>query len=728
MNYAQIKNDLATLLGTLGPANLAFTQDQVDAAVQWAQEQAARLVGLTYTEPNLPTIDVTGPWGEAMKGVTIPMDAIKVLRCEIGVYVPPPYLGGGGYFITTLTPGGGYSGVAVDAAGNVYLGENNSGDVYNTLWRRDRLGGMANVLADKTSQIQSISGGDTKFNDVCIDAGGNLFFIDWQYVWKLDPSGVLTTVADVGDYSGGNGESDAKSITIDPETGDLFVYRYRSGNHRDILKVTQAGVISPLVTDITLLDATFYQSGGMIQVGSDRLLYYLLTASAEGGDCASTLESFDLTTGTLVATVDLGQNALALNFALQPDGSFWAQNDRSSSPTYGLNQQAADGTVQDTFQKITVWNTATTPVDGYAAGTGRSSGLNSIKFGMATVGGATYLIEQWANENKEWARKIESIPAFHFRIDTLALANTPDEKTAPYNFAGLAMDLDENFYTGDTSNGYIVWKVTPAGVISNIAGDPNTNPLSYVMDICTNGSAVFFVDWHYLWRIDFNNLGKDVQVADINGYAGGAGVSTPAVNVAIDPISGDLFVARWASATRQDILRVTQAGAISVFCSSLSVLVGGDAPNQSLRVVNGVLYYVATDGAGTSRIVAFDLATKAVLYQHPFPNASFNNAMAFVPGVGGWSTDANPASADYGLNFYDASLAVIPDTAGVLPRFAIGTSPVDGLTGTGKASASLVSLLQGPDGNTHLIENYDPTFATDFVIRTITRVPSGSPS
>lgn len=89
MNQAQILSDLQILVGEVAPGSLAFTSDQYAAALQWAQEQASRLLGLTYQEEIMPTYSTVGPWGESLTTVDIPTDAIKVTRCELAAAVPP---------------------------------------------------------------------------------------------------------------------------------------------------------------------------------------------------------------------------------------------------------------------------------------------------------------------------------------------------------------------------------------------------------------------------------------------------------------------------------------------------------------------------------------------------------------------------------------------------------------------------------------------------------------
>ena len=84
MEYAEILSDTQALIGDGAEGSSRYSSDQYAAALQWAQEQAADVLGLTYQETNVVTSASTGPWGETLTTVGIPTDAIKVTRCEIG--------------------------------------------------------------------------------------------------------------------------------------------------------------------------------------------------------------------------------------------------------------------------------------------------------------------------------------------------------------------------------------------------------------------------------------------------------------------------------------------------------------------------------------------------------------------------------------------------------------------------------------------------------------------
>jgi len=90
MDYASILLQTQQLLGELSEGSGTYEDGDYLKAANWAQEQAARLLGLTYVEVNQPVLIESGLWDEIIHEVEIPQDAIKVTRCEIGITTPTP--------------------------------------------------------------------------------------------------------------------------------------------------------------------------------------------------------------------------------------------------------------------------------------------------------------------------------------------------------------------------------------------------------------------------------------------------------------------------------------------------------------------------------------------------------------------------------------------------------------------------------------------------------------
>ncbi len=143
------------------------------------------------------------------------------------------------------------SGVAVDAAGNVYIA-----DTYNSKIRKVTPAGVISTFAGIGSFSYSGDGGQASDAElylpqsVAVDAGGNVYVADAANycIRKIDNSGIIHTFAGVGaaGSSGDGGQAtDAQinyvyNITLD-NSGNLFIADPGSANVR---KVTPAGIIS----------------------------------------------------------------------------------------------------------------------------------------------------------------------------------------------------------------------------------------------------------------------------------------------------------------------------------------------------------------------------------------------------------------------------------------------------------------------------------------------------
>jgi hypothetical protein len=91
MDYRSIIDQTQALLGDVSEGSSQFDDIQYAAAVQWAQEQAAQRLGLTYEEDMTVVVGGTGPWGELLREVPIPADAVKITRLEEGHRVTSIY-------------------------------------------------------------------------------------------------------------------------------------------------------------------------------------------------------------------------------------------------------------------------------------------------------------------------------------------------------------------------------------------------------------------------------------------------------------------------------------------------------------------------------------------------------------------------------------------------------------------------------------------------------------
>jgi YD repeat-containing protein len=148
--------------------------------------------------------------------------------------------------------------VAVDASGNLYIA-----DTYNYCIRKVDTGGIITTVAGDGTYGYSGDGGpaaQAKLKrplSVAVDASGNLYIADIynNRVWKVDTSGIITTVAGDGTwgYSGDGGPAaqakfwGPRGVAVDA-SGNLYIAdRY---NHC-IRKVDTSGIITTVAGDGT---------------------------------------------------------------------------------------------------------------------------------------------------------------------------------------------------------------------------------------------------------------------------------------------------------------------------------------------------------------------------------------------------------------------------------------------------------------------------------------------
>lgn len=171
-------------------------------------------------------------------------------------------------------------GLAIDASGNLYVSDTNNHRI-----RKITSAGVVTTLAGSTDGFVNGTGAGAQFSypfGIAVDASGNVFVGENCRIRKITPAGVVTTFAGgtVG-YLDGNGTAARFNIGILGITigssGDLYVadsYNYR------IRKITAAGVVTTYAglgysgtTDGDVSVATFNVITGITIENTTKILY-----------------------------------------------------------------------------------------------------------------------------------------------------------------------------------------------------------------------------------------------------------------------------------------------------------------------------------------------------------------------------------------------------------------------------------------------------------------------
>ena len=485
----------------------------------------------------------------------------------------------------------GPSGVAVDGNGNIYVA-----DSYNNIIRKIAPGGVVSSLAGSAGQSGSSdgTGSAARFwrpSGVAVDGIGNIYVADSanNTIRKITPAGVVSTLAGSAGQSGsseGTGSaarfSNPTGVAVD---GSGNVYVADKGNNK-IRKVTPAGEVSTLAgngltgsSDGLGSSATFYQPAG-VAVDSSGNVYVAELVN-------QTIRR--ITPAGLVSTLAGSASQIGSSDGTGSAARFW-QPAGVAVDGSGTIYVAESG--NNTIRKITPGGAVST-LAGSALQIGSNDGTGSAArfYGPSAVAvdgsGNMYV----ADNSNNTIRKITAAGV----VNTLAgIASQPGSSdgtgaAASFNYPhGVAVDGNGNVYVADNYNSTIR-KVTPAGLVSTLAGSTgqggnvdgigSTARFSGPSGVAVDGSGNVYV----AQSSSLSTIRKITPAGVVSTLAGNAftgsndGTGSAAsfrfpMGVAVDG-SGNVYV---ADNGNNKIRKITPAGVVSTIGGTALIAGGAD--------------------------------------------------------------------------------------------------------------------------------------------------------
>ncbi len=468
------------------------------------------------------------------------------------------------------------AGLAVDAAGNVYIG-----DCYNFRVRKVNTSGIISTL--------TLSTGLWYPNGLAVDANDNLYIADsWnQRIIKVDSSGTSTTVAGSGlqGYTGDGGPATSASLNYPVDVaiganGNLYIAD--TSNNR-VRRVDPSGTITTVAGNGT----THYSGDG--GPATDASLYTPIGVA-----------------------VDAAGNLYADDSGDESTGSTGTGNDR-------IRKMDASGTITTFAGNGDV---------GYSGdgGPATSASLNLPSRVAFDPNGNMYFAD-WGNQV---VRKVDTSGT----ITTVAGNGTPGYSgdggaatsaslSAPVD---VALDAKGNLYIADSQNN-VIRKVDTSGTITTVAGNgtagysgdggPATSAtLNWPMGVAVDASGNMYIadePNNVVRKVDTSGTIITVAGNGTAGYSGDGGPATSAflnmpTYVALDA-GGNLYVAD----TGNNVVRmVNAAGTITTVVGNGAFgFIGDGGPATDAEL--GSPYGLAFDSQGDLFIAdAFNLRVREV--------------------------------------------------------------------------------------------------------------------
>ena len=570
----------------------------------------------------------------------------------------------------------GPQGVAVDNAGNVYVA-----DTGNNTVRKISPGGAVTTFVSRAAGLKGPQG-------LAVDATGNVYVADTgnDAIRKVTPAGVVGSLA--GDGSGWADGAGAQAqfnqpwgVAVDSANN---VYVADSGNDT-IRKISASATVTTLAGE----SPSLIQNAG---VGMSDIEYYRGSTDGTGSnarfngprgvavDGAGNVYVADSCNNTIRKISPAG--AVTTIAGNPPSPSTTAKGSSillfSSGSSYGSTDgtggtarfAAPLGVAVDNAGKVYVADTGNDTIRTItsAGAVGTLAGI-AIQGSNDGTGGAAQFYYPIGTA-VDYAGNVYIADAFNQTIRKVTpagtvttLAGSPGKvgsadgmgSAALFNYPeGIAVDGAGNVYVADTHNDTIR-KVTPAGVVTTLAGSPGTAGSAdgtgsaaqffYPYSVALDGAGNVYVGDYYNCEIrKVTSEGAVTTLAGSPPVSGGSNTvpQFDAVRgIAVDG-SGNIFVA-----TVYAIQKVTPSGVVTTLAGNAHANGGGNADGTGNAAMFGDAEGVALDGTGN--VYVTDVGNNAIRKVTPAGVVTTLTASLFQnPNGNGANTAAQP-KIEFGL-------------------------------------------------------------------------------
>jgi hypothetical protein len=374
------------------------------------------------------------------------------------------------------------SGVALDSAGNIYVG-----DVLNHTIRKVTPAGVVTTLAGQAGSPGNADGTGTaaRFRQpwgVAVDNAGNIYVGDsWNHtIRKVTPAGVVTTLAGLGGSVGSADGTNSNArfnfpsqLTVDSAT-NIYV---ADGENHTIRKMTPVGA-NWVVTTLAGRAGSSGSVDGTNSAARFDTPYGVASDSAGNLYVADTYNSLirKMTMdGTNWVVTTVGGLAGTVGSANGTGSAARFNNPAAVALDSAGNLYVADA-LNSLIRKMTPtgtnWVVTTLVVTGGLYGSAEGTGINARFNGPSSVAVDTAKNVYVADQINHTIRKVTSageVTTLAGRAGSGGSADGAGNEARFLNPSGVAVDSTGTVYVADTWNSTIR-KVTPEGVVTTVAG------------------------------------------------------------------------------------------------------------------------------------------------------------------------------------------------------------------------------------------------------------------